>query len=131
MKAFVHRYIAGLRLTSKLLMTGKLTVCSRFKFDTLIKHKVIKEFLVGDWSGSKKTKVKLLLHSLECNTRHQVGFFFNTITRYDLSGLLEKKITGWFSDWNKSKPFPQFQIEVVKIYRHNTPGTFYRILTSK
>jgi hypothetical protein len=131
LKAFVHRYIAGLRLTSKMSMVGKITVRSRHKFSSFINNKSIREFLQGSWSGCKRTKVTLRLHSLECDTRHQVGFFYNTLTRQDLIPSLTKRIIGWFSDWKESKPFPQFQIEATTFYRNKTPGTFYRLLTSK
>jgi hypothetical protein len=134
LKAFVFKYIGGLRLTRKSSMQGKITVRTRFKFAALNKNKDVREFLQGEWSERKNTRVRLLLHSLDCTIRHQVGFFLNTITRYGMVQSLSQRIGGgWFEDWKEvlSKDFPPFQVEVQTIYCDKAPANYYRILTAK
>jgi hypothetical protein len=132
LKEFVKLYIAGLRLTSKLSMTGKLTIRSRVEHAVMLKNTIMLDFLSGKWSGSSRgTPVKLLLHSLDSTIRHQVGFFFNTCTRSDCLSSLHKKIADWVSDWKGPKAFPTYQVEVHRMYRKKNPGFFFRILSSK
>jgi hypothetical protein len=134
LKAFVLTYIGSLRLTEKFSMRGKVIVCTKFKIAALNKNKHIVEFLQGKWSeGKKATRVKLSAHLLECNIRHQVGFFLNTLTRFDMVTSLSERIAGWFDSWKEvmSKDFPAFQVEVQTVYRGQSAANYYRIMAAK
>jgi hypothetical protein len=53
-------------------MKGKITVRTRFKFVALNKKKDFREFLQGEWSGRKHTRVRLLLLA---------GLYYSTSSR--------------------------------------------------
>jgi hypothetical protein len=57
---------------------------ANYQFAALNKIKDVREFLQGEWSGRKHTRVRLLLHLLDCTIGHQGGFFLNTILRWNL-----------------------------------------------
>jgi hypothetical protein len=135
LKAFVSKYIGGLTITkNKESMKGKIRVRTRCKFAALKQNQHVRKFLQGEWSGrDNDSRVVLLEHLLDCNTRHVAGLFLNTDTRYDLVSSFSQRIGSWFETWkgSTSNDVPQYQVDVHTMYRGQYPANYYRLLTAK
>jgi hypothetical protein len=61
--------------------------------------------------------VLLSRHTLSCTVRHQVGFFVNTITHFDLAELLEVRLyTLLLSSTAFPKGLPELQVELYTMF---------------
>jgi hypothetical protein len=58
LKAFVLRYIGGLRFTAKSSLKGKITVRSSFTFQALCKSTEVKSFLTGTVLGTQSNRLR-------------------------------------------------------------------------
>ena len=126
-KVFVKNYVAGLTVTKKGTMKGKVWIQSHAKFVTIKKNK---KFLT--WLAGTKTSPRVNLDRMDMDgtSRFSAGFFINVVARYDLTSNFAERVASMLLQTRHTGPTPEFQIEAASIYARGSSTRVYRAITT-